>query len=293
MRIKINGEARGDERGAFKNAIVLVDVGNQVKLDVLPAVAQAGERGHVDGNTVPFHARHRAGIAPTQQCTAQRGRIATDSRTHGANQVGSHPHVGRAVVEYVPLLRITPRATGKNQVAHGALVVGVSGGDAEIRGRSQQAGEHLAVKGAVGNAGKFGVEVDAARRHWPAERNEAGPLGGRRIPDKKGIGAQRKRRRGEVALPCAHPAAADEVVRHQAHDLRVLTIAGDELKVQRPDGDIRQGIWRHASPSKRLTTGCPASRMMKLSPNATARMSRSGLSGQTGVPSAPGALCTS
>lgn len=85
-------------------------------------------------------------------------------------------------------------------------------------------------------------------------------------------------------------ATADEIEGHETNHVGILAVTGDELEVQHPDGGVWQGLQFHERPIRRLMTGWPASRMMKLSPKATARISRKVLSGQIGLPNAPGAL---
>ena len=91
------------EREAVVHAVLGVDLGDQRRLDPVPAGPQPLERGRVDRDAVPLHAGRGGHVAAPQQRLAERlGGVppaGEDLRQHRRQEPRQRVHVGRAVGE--------------------------------------------------------------------------------------------------------------------------------------------------------------------------------------------------
>ena len=115
---------------AVKHAIVAINLGNQIVLDVGPVLPQQLERRGVDRRAVPLDPRRGLHEAPAQQRARQ-----VDARQHGGQQALQRQHVAFAVSQDGGAFLGGPRPAGQDQRAQILLFVDVDAVDPEI-GRS-------------------------------------------------------------------------------------------------------------------------------------------------------------
>jgi hypothetical protein len=132
---KPRGEAVRLEAAPFEHAIVGVDIGNQLILDIRPMPLQTPERHAIDGHAASFHARRRDHIAASEKRARQ-----IDVGQHRRQQPRQCRHIAFAIIQDCRPFRIRPRRAAQHQGAHRVFLDGADPVQAVKGERTEQAG---------------------------------------------------------------------------------------------------------------------------------------------------------
>ena len=194
------------ERCPVIHAIVLIDVGDERRLDVLPLRLQQREGRNIDRDTAPLDRRRRLHEAPPQQRPRE-----IDLERHTGEELRQRVDVALAVVEDPGPLLLAPRPAAHDELAACFLLVGADVIEPIIDERPEltAAGRE---RDAVCEVPELREAIDEIRRQRPVQR-EMGAAFGRGIKrdvEALRVGPERRQSR-ELAPPLPHQAPRSEL----------------------------------------------------------------------------------